>query len=322
MKINNETKIGILTTISIAFLVLGYNYLSGKGSFFSRNITLHSIYTNASGLAKANPVLLNGFKVGSITEINIDNKTLAIRVDFDITEDIKIPKSSVARIISSDLFGSKAIELQLGAGTDLAKDGDELRSDMAASITDAINSKLDPISIKINSVLGSLDTLLKNKEIDAAIANLSASLRSFRQTTDNLNSLISENKPRIASIISSTESIATNLKNNNQKINSIVDNLEKTSQNLAALNLKETVDRANAAMGTLGSMLDKINKGEGTLGQLVNDKSLYDSLTKTAQDLDAVIKDLNKFPAKYIPIPFTKGQRKKAMEASDKANGN
>ena len=31
------------------------------------------------------------------------------------------------------------------------------------------------------------------------------------------------------------------------------------------------------------------------------------------------LKDLNKFPAKYIPIPFTKGQRKKALDASNKA---
>jgi hypothetical protein len=39
-------------------------------------------------------------------------------------------------------------------------------------------------------------------------------------------------------------------------------------------------------------------------------------LNKVAVDLDIILKDLNKHPAKYIPIPFTKKQRKKAMEAS------
>jgi phospholipid/cholesterol/gamma-HCH transport system substrate-binding protein len=66
----------------------------------------------------------------------------------------------------------------------------------------------------------------------------------------------------------------------------------------------------------LDQVMGKINTGEGSLGLLVNDPALYTNLNKVAVDLDIILKDLNKHPAKYIPIPFTKKQRKKAMEAS------
>ena len=33
MKINNETKIGVMAVIGILFLILGFNFLKGKSSF-------------------------------------------------------------------------------------------------------------------------------------------------------------------------------------------------------------------------------------------------------------------------------------------------
>ena len=116
------------------------------------------------------------------------------------------------------------------------------------------------------------------------------------------------------------ESITQNLKNNNDKISLTIANLKTTSDNLAALKLKETVDKANEALTQISGIMDKINKGEGSLGLLVNDKSLYNNLNNTAADLDKLLKDLNQFPSKYIPVPFTKKQRNNAIKKSDQAN--
>ena len=109
------------------------------------------------------------------------------------------------------------------------------------------------------------------------------------------------------------------LKDNNDKIALVLANLKNTTDNLAAAKIKETVESANNALAEISAIMTKINKREGTLGLLINDKELYTNLNKTAFDLDVILKDLNKFPAKYIPIPFTKGQRKKALDASNKA---
>jgi phospholipid/cholesterol/gamma-HCH transport system substrate-binding protein len=123
--------------------------------------------------------------------------------------------------------------------------------------------------------------------------------------------------PKLNNMMSNVESITLNLRNNNDRINLILANLKSSSDQLAAAKIKSTIDNANTTLEQMGMIMTKINNGEGSIGLLVNDKSLYNQLNNSATDLDKLIKDLNNNPAKYIPIPFTKGQRKKAIEKSE-----
>ena len=49
MKISNETKIGALTVIAVALLILGFNFLKGKSLFKSGNF-LYAIYNDTKAL--------------------------------------------------------------------------------------------------------------------------------------------------------------------------------------------------------------------------------------------------------------------------------
>ena len=67
MKISNETKIGALAAVSIALLILGFNYLKGK-TLFESSDRLYAIFDKVEGLAKSNPVTINGLQVGKVTQ--------------------------------------------------------------------------------------------------------------------------------------------------------------------------------------------------------------------------------------------------------------
>jgi phospholipid/cholesterol/gamma-HCH transport system substrate-binding protein len=60
----------------------------------------------------------------------------------------------------------------------------------------------------------------------------------------------------------------------------------------------------------------QINSGNGTVGKMIYSDSLYNALNKSSNELNKVLLDLKKYPEKYIPIPGTKNQRKKAKELS------
>ena len=67
-----EVKIGILTLVVFVIFVWGYQFLKGK-NVFERNNTYYIRYENVDQLEVASPVLVNGFKVGSVIKIKIDH---------------------------------------------------------------------------------------------------------------------------------------------------------------------------------------------------------------------------------------------------------
>ncbi|HEY1047194.1 MAG TPA: MlaD family protein [Bacteroidia bacterium] len=319
LKVSNETKVGALAAIAITFLVLGYNYLAGRGSLFSKKYTLNVVLDEVSEISTSTPVLFNGFKVGNVTDVEIADPMGKFKVFFVIDEDIYIPHGSSVKVTKA-LLGGKALNLIMNSTKKQAINGETLMNLKDTTIMESLSNVLKPLNAKINSIVNSLDSLLAKGELNQSIANLNKSLKSFTRTSDNASALLEQNMPKITSIMGNVESITSNLKNNNDKITLILSNLKTTSDNLATMKLKETVDKANTALAEIGSIMEKINKGEGSLGLLVNDKQLYNNLNSTALELDKLLKDLQKYPDKYLPIPFTKKQRRKAMEASSAGN--
>jgi phospholipid/cholesterol/gamma-HCH transport system substrate-binding protein len=315
-QISNETKVGALAAISITFLVLGYNFLAGRGSLFSKKYTLHTVMDDVNEVNTSTPVLFHGYKVGNVKEIKLANTFGKFDVAFVLNEKLPIPDDTKVKVVGS-LLNGKSLNLILGKSTSLADNNSFLTYIADTSVMEAVGFVLKPLNAKINSIVNSLDSLLSNGELNRSIVSLNKSLQSFTKTSDNASALLEKNMPKIADILTNVQSITGNLKNNNESINKVVANLKTTTDNLAAAKLKEAVDNANQTLAELNAIMMKVNSGQGSLGLLVNDKELYNNLNKTAFDLDVILKDLNKHPAKYIPIPFTKKQRKKAIEASN-----
>lgn len=57
-------------------------------------------------------------------------------------------------------------------------------------------------------------------------------------------------------------------------------------------NLDATISESKATMEKLQSTLDKVNSGDGSAGKLLNDPELYNSLNRTAEQLEAISKDI------------------------------
>ena len=79
MKISKETKVGVVTAIAIIILAVGYNFIKGKDIFTSSN-EYYGKYKKIEGLFKSNPVLVNGYKVGSVSSVKMNNETLELIV--------------------------------------------------------------------------------------------------------------------------------------------------------------------------------------------------------------------------------------------------
>jgi phospholipid/cholesterol/gamma-HCH transport system substrate-binding protein len=75
MKINNETKVGILAVVAILALVIGFNFLKGK-QIFKKQPKLYAVFKNLGSLEKSNVVKINGLPIGTVYDMSLQLKTL------------------------------------------------------------------------------------------------------------------------------------------------------------------------------------------------------------------------------------------------------
>jgi phospholipid/cholesterol/gamma-HCH transport system substrate-binding protein len=310
MKLTRETIIGLIFLIAAGLLYWGYNFLKGK-DVFTQERTFYAIYDDVSGLAKSDPIYINGLKAGQVKNLYFEmGYTGRIIVELQVSQAFPLPKNSTAKIISTDLMGTKAVGLSIGDSQDLLVDGDTLNSSIESTLQEQMEQTLGPLRNKAEELLTSIDDILSNLElilssetssnIKMSLSHLKQSLKNVESVTGNLDTLISHEKGSIERILSNTESISNNLKNNNETITAIINNFHQISDSLAAANIASTIDNANKSLADFSQIVERVNRGEGSLGLLTTNDTLYLELEKSARDLNLLLEDIKANPGKYV----------------------
>ncbi|MFB6453699.1 MlaD family protein [Chitinophaga sp. Hz27] len=309
LKLSNETKVGVLTALGITLLVLGFNLLKGK-SLFSHSKTIYAVYKQVNGLQPSNAVQVNGLVVGNVSNLDVmDHDPSKILVTITISKKIEIPRNSVARI-SSDLLGTKTVQLDLGNASDYLKSGDTIYAAVDGSMTDALKEQLNPLVRKLQGTLMNIDSLLLNVnslldttskvQLQQAIRNLNTITHNFTVTSASLNTMLDPNNGTVTGTMRNLEAVTGNLKNNNEKIGHILDNAEKTTSALANGNIDKTLQQLQSAANSLNTTIAKLNTTDGTAGLLLNDKKVYNNLQSSLNSLNKLLEDLRVNPKRYV----------------------
>ena len=310
MKLSKEFKVGLVAIVTIALFIWGFNYLKGL-DIFKNYKTFYAVYPRVNGLTPANPVSIHGLNVGQVTSIAFTpDMSGNIIVEFIVTTDLPLPKNSLANIYSSDLMGSKAIEIVLGDTNVYLNDGDTLRPQVEASLKEAVNQQIAPLKHKAEELIGSIDSAViairgvfnksTRDNLQNSIASISVTLRHLENASYNIDTLVITQKNRLVDILSNIEFITSNLKDNNENISNILNNFSTISDSLAKAQIPKTFDNINRTINDLAQVAEKINTGQGTIGLMLNDDKLYINLQKASSNLNSLLEDLQQNPKKYV----------------------
>jgi phospholipid/cholesterol/gamma-HCH transport system substrate-binding protein len=311
VKLSKEFKIGIVVVFAIAAFIWGLNFLKGT-NLFSHKYELYAVYPKIDGLIPANPLLVNGFKIGQVKKINLiqTGSEYKVLVTFLLTEDVKIPKNSIARAVSSDLLGSKAVEIIYSNSNEFVASGDTLLSDTEESLKSSVDKRIAPLQAKAENLISSIDSVMtvvnsvlntKTREnLDKSFESIRKAILSLEQTAYKLDDLVGSEKAKITAILTNLNNITANLDKNGKKIDNIIGNLNNLSDSLAKAELKSAINNADKSLKELNVLLAGINQGQGTLGKLAKNDTLYYNLNKSSEDLDKLLKDLRYNPQRYI----------------------
>ncbi|QKJ29967.1 MCE family protein [Mucilaginibacter mali] len=313
MKISNETKIGALTAISIAILIIGYNYLRGN-DVFSRSNKYYAVYKSVEGLAVSKPVLVNGFQIGRVShmELQPDGRTI---VEFKIEPNYNIPNNTLAKLESTDLLGGKAIVFELGNSKEYAENKDTLRADIQGSLAESlqpIQRKAEILIGKVDSSLAAINKILNpefQRNVDRSFASIANSLQTLEGTTKKIDNLVAAQTNHINNILANAETASGGLKTTVNNMNEVTGNFKKVSNDLANSNIKQTLENANKAVADLQAVMAKVNSKDGSLGLLLNDKQMYQNLNNASKSLDDLLIDLKAHPKRYVSFSVFGGKK-------------
>lgn len=310
MKINNETKIGILAVVGIVALIFGFNFLKGK-SFFKKEKYVYAVFEDIQGLGKSNPVVINGLQVGHIADLDGGKLLKRIVVTVELTKDVLIPNNSLA-VINPSLLGSVSLEVKLGNASTYIKTGDTLLTTLSGGAFDEALKMINPVLYEVRNAVKSLDSVLHivsnvfdpttKNNIKAMVDNLNTVTASFIISAGSLQTLLNPQTGALAKSLDNVNSFTTTLMGNNGKLNNIMSNAEKASNTFANINLQKTLNTLDSAANQLKAGIAKINSNTGSIGLLLNDTKLYDNLAGTSNKINILLDDIRVHPKRYLTI--------------------
>ncbi|HET7115977.1 MAG TPA: MlaD family protein [Hanamia sp.] len=308
MKLSNETKIGLMAIIGIAILIIGFNFLKGKGLFKKENY-IYAVYQDVQGLVKSNPVLINGLQVGRIADIDGGKDMRKIVVTVSLNKEVNIPDNSLA-VINPNLLGSPSLEIQLGTSNTYLKKGDTLLTTLSGGAFDEAMKLINPVLYEVRNAVKSLDSVLTTitgvfdarakSNIQSMLQNLNTATASFVVTSVSLKKLMDTQNGALAQSLENVNKFTANLNSNNGKLDSILGNTQKFSENLSKMDLKKTLDTLNIAINNFKMGAEKINSKDGSIGLLLNDKTLYNNLEATTNKINILLDDIRVHPKRYV----------------------
>ncbi len=307
---NKEFKIGFFVIASIIALVFGMNYLKGI-NILNDNVDFYAVYENIGGLQVGSPVMVNGYKVGMVSNIDLlteKNQNLLITISLD--KEFDMAANTVCRIVNQDLMGTKGIALVLGDADVLIKSGDTLISGIEGSLQDEVNAQILPLKNKAEELIGSIDSLMMivtavlNKDtrdnLRNSLSSLDKTFELMSKTMVKVDSMIDINDERITKVVMNLESITGNIESSNGEIKNILTNFSSLSDSLANSDIATVLQNVT-------DITTKMNNGEGSIGLLLQDDKIYTNFEKSTRELASLLEDIKKNPSRYVNFSIIGG---------------
>jgi phospholipid/cholesterol/gamma-HCH transport system substrate-binding protein len=313
-----EFRVGLFVAIAIVLLYFGFNYLKGI-DFFSTTNNYYAVYENSNQLAVSNPVLVNGFPVGRVSNIRmLTEMGNQVLVELEIESDIVLTDSTKA-ILNSVLLEGKSIILNIKPSKTRLKPGDTLQAIVAKGMFDKVSEQLETVDLqttmlKLNETLNDLSK--NSKQLDLILTN-------FQATPNLLNTTLITANGKINDLSGTFKSVAENFNGTLNELKPTLTNFKTLSDSLKMLKLNQTLTKTQQAISNLNQTLSRLNKGDNTMSKLMTEDTLYVNLNKLLRSLDSLAAHFNNNPKHFLaPLGKKKWKidrdRRKEQEAKKK----
>ncbi|KRD07135.1 mammalian cell entry protein [Mycobacterium sp. Root265] len=270
----NLIKAGIMGVVLIV-LVISVGLQPEKLIQWATSVRYQALFTEAGGIAIGNDVTMSGIKIGSVTDVSLENGDALVK--FTTAGKYPVGSQTTAHIRTGSLLGERVLTLE-SAGSGTLSQNDVIptsRTSSPYSLTDAVSD--------LTSNTAGTDTGQLNQSLDTLSATIDQLAPQLGPTFDGLSRLSK-------SINGRNEDLATLLKSASEV--SVVLGERSTQLNTLILNANDLLGVLDDRRGAIVDLLASTTAVSQQLTGLVADNEAQ--LAPTLERLNAVTEVLEK----------------------------
>ena len=317
-RFKTETYVGLFVLAGFLIFIWGTMQITNLGS--NGGYELYAVFNNAAGLDVNVPVRMVGVNIGRVKGIDIIDRKA--RVILQINEGRYIDREAIVTVRSQGVLGDKYVGISPGASGEYYEAGEVITHTRSGTDIDNLMDSVQTAGTDLSAILASLRKVITTEEGERSMADI---LQNTRDFSENLSSLVSDNRSKFDSIIAnldrlsgkfdgiageSSEDIRESIANIRHVTESLREDLPSLTEKLEGAadqvsgvlsenreDVKETVERIRRDTELLEETLEsvriiarRIEEGEGTVGKLINEDETYTSLNETLEGINKSIK--------------------------------
>lgn len=309
----DQLRVGLVILVALGILTLAVYKLGQAANLFAKRYDLIAYLKEANGLREGGTVTLAGQLAGTVKKIEFlpvdmdTTRNLKITVSIDQALQDQIRRDSKAQIRTMGLLGDKIFDITPGTpratvlhGGDTiavspALDYEEVLAQAAGAVGDvvALTKDMRELTGGIVRGEGTLGQLVKNRQLydqlTGTLTRTNTMLARMQNPNGTFGRLLDDPTlyVHLTGMVASTDSLL-------RSVNS--------AQGSLGMMLRDTVLYRNLVKMSSGadSLMRMITNGNGFASKLLTDQTLYDQLNKLVTDLNAVLADVRRDPARYM----------------------
>jgi len=197
MKLNNETKVGLLVLFALAVL-LGITIKAGNFNFKKDGQHIKVVFSDIDGIKLNSPVMFNGLEVGQVSDISVqeDSDQTHMVLTLWVSHQARLHIGTKVVIKNLGFMGEKYVALMAEDNrTALLSDGAVIKGQSPADFNQILNSGQELIG-HLNGITSNVDERLKKNQnnIDDIFTNFNLISKNLDKATANLKEMSSDLK--------------------------------------------------------------------------------------------------------------------------------
>jgi phospholipid/cholesterol/gamma-HCH transport system substrate-binding protein len=275
-------------------------------------IRYQALFAEAGGLNVGNDVTVSGIKVGSVSNISLENGDAL--VGFTLEGKYPLGSDTTAHIRTGTLLGERVLALESdGSGTldprdvipvsrtsspySLTDAVSDLTTNTAGTNTESLNQSLDTLSQTIDQIAPQLGPTFDGlSRLSQSLNNRNESLAQLLKTAADVTGILSERSQQVNALILNANDLLGVLSDRRQAIVALLANTSAVARQLTGLvadneqELAPTLERLNRVNAVLEKQRDNVGKAlrglakyELTQGELVSNGAYYNAFVPNIQ---------------------------------------
>lgn len=284
-----QIKTGLWTVGIVLILIFGYLWLSGTLNLKNQQ-EIQIAFSDVMGLETGDKVMFRGMEVGRVK--NIRAKGDKIICTIKISSDLRLMEDSRFSISDSSLMGGKTLQIIPGNSSTALDPRKIQQGNSPEGVMDLIG--------KASLALQDLQALIQRiKDPAGLLASSETLILQAGSTLQKTEGMASEVKTGLNTTLDNVNRLSTELEQMVQDSRKPLQNtLEASPATISRIN--STLDSLQILSSALQNTAKALNSGQGTAGKLITDQQLYDRLSTSVENLDALVQDIKANPKKYV----------------------